>query len=176
MPEVVKESIVYICAGSNLGDRIGFIQQASCLLKDTEGIELLDTSSFYETEPFGYKNQEWFVNAILKIKTALEPYDLLKACRRVESQLGRERYPEQPKWGPRKIDLDILFYDDKVVSTDVLQIPHAGVHLRAFALVPMLELAPDLVHPTIGKSMLEIHSELPDPEEVYLYGTRPIYD
>lgn len=165
-------SIAYIGLGSNIGDRIGYVQQANKLLDDTDGIRVINSSSLYETEPFGFKEQEWFINAILEIETSLEPMDLLNVCLRIEKQLGRVRHPEAPQWGPRTVDLDILFYDNLIISTDVLQIPHPRVHQRAYALVPMLELAPDFIHPVIGESILDIHSALPDPEEVYLYGTR----
>lgn len=165
-------AIAYICAGSNIEDRVGYIQQANCLLKDTANVNLIETTSLYETEPSGNKNQAWFVNAVLKAETTLEPYELLKECQRIEFQLGRSRHPEEKRWGPRTIDLDILFYDDRVISTDVLQIPHPAVHLRAFVLVPMLEIASDLIHPTIGKSISNIYDALAYPEEVYLYGTR----
>lgn len=165
-------SIAYIGLGSNIGDRIGYIQQAHKLLSDTEGIVVLNSSSLYETEPVGYKDQEWFVNAALHIETTLIPEKLLDECQRIERQLGRVRHPEAPQWGPRTIDLDILFYDNLIISQDRLQIPHPRVHQRAYSLVPLLELEPDYIHPVIGESLMEIHSSLPEPEEVYLYGTR----
>jgi 2-amino-4-hydroxy-6-hydroxymethyldihydropteridine diphosphokinase len=164
-------STAYISAGSNIGDRIGYLQQANILLKDTPGVEVSAISSIYETEPVGYKDQEWFANAVLKIETDLSPSDLLAECLRIESKLGRERKDEE-RWGPRTLDLDILFYDSEVVSEDDLRIPHPRMHERAYALVPMLELDPDFIHPIIGKTVLEIHNELEEPEEVYLYGTR----
>jgi 2-amino-4-hydroxy-6-hydroxymethyldihydropteridine diphosphokinase len=165
-------STVYICLGSNLGDRVGYIQQAHKLLNDTEGISVIDSSSLYETEPYGYKEQEWFVNAIIQIETNLSPQKLLEECQRIEKQLGRKRHPEAPMWGPRTIDLDILLYDNMIFAEPDLQIPHPRLHKRAYALVPLLEIASDLVHPILGKTMEEIHNDLPDPEEVYLYGTR----
>lgn len=164
-------STAYLCAGSNIGDRIGYLQQANNLLKDTQGIIVINSSSIYETEPVGFKDQEWFANAVLKIETTLSPRDLLSECMRIEIQLGRERNP-QNQWGPRTLDLDILFYDDLIVSEEDLQIPHPRMHERAYALVPMLELDPDFVHPVIKKTVFELHNGLEEPEEVYLYGTR----
>ncbi len=161
----------YLCAGSNIGDRVGYLQQANNLLKDADGITVVDISSIYETEPIGFKDQEWFANAVLKIETTLTPYELLATCMRIEQQLGRKRHPEN-RFGPRTLDLDILFYEDQVISDESLQIPHPRMHERAYALVPMLELDPDFVHPVIKKSVFEIHDELEEPEEVYLYGTR----
>lgn len=164
-------STAYLCAGSNIGDRVGYLQQANNLLKDTEGITVLDSSSIYETEPVGYKDQEWFANAVLKIQTSLNPQELLNVCMRIEKQLGRVRYPDN-KNAPRTLDLDILFYDNLVLSDDSLQIPHPRMHKRAYALVPMLELDAEFIHPVIKKTVFEIHNELEEPEEVYLYGTR----
>lgn len=161
----------YICVGSNMGDRLGYVQQANNLLNDTKGIKVVQSSSLYESEPVGFKDQEWFVNAVLEIKTSLSPSELLDECMRIEKQLGRVRDAKN-QWGERTLDLDILFYDNTVISKDNLQIPHPRVQERAYALVPMLEIAPDFVHPVIKKTIFEIHSELEDPEEVYLYGTR----
>jgi 2-amino-4-hydroxy-6-hydroxymethyldihydropteridine diphosphokinase len=164
-------STAYLCAGSNIGDRVGYLQQANMLLKDTEGITVTDISSIYETEPVGFKDQEWFANAVLKIETTLTPQELLRECMRIEKQLGRNRNEEE-RWGPRTLDLDILFYDNEIIMEESLQIPHPRMHQRAYALVPMLELDPDFIHPIIKKSVMKIHDELEDPEEVYLYGTR----
>ncbi len=167
-------SIAYLCAGSNIGDRIGYIQQAHNLLNDTEGICVVESSSLYETEPVGYIDQEWFINAVLKIQTDLAPEELLNQCLRIENQLGRTRSSELPPNLPRTLDLDILFYDDKVISNETLEIPHQRMHKRAFALVPMLELDVEFIHPVMGKTVSELHEILENPEEVYLYGTRGI--
>ena len=165
-------SIAYIGLGSNLGDRVGYIQQAHKLLNDTEGVTVINSSSLYETEPWGLKNQEWFVNAVLEIETTLSSHILLEECQRIEKQLGRIRHPEAPQWSARTIDIDILLYDNQVIADNALQIPHPRLHQRAYALVPLLEIASDLIHPILGRTMEEIHNDLPDPEEVYLYGTR----
>ncbi len=164
-------STAYLCAGSNIGDRVGYLQQANNLLKDTAGIIVTESSSIYETEPVGFKDQQWFANAVLKIETTLSPQELLEQCMRIEKQLGRKRDPDN-RFGPRTLDLDILFYEDRIISDESLQIPHPRMHERAYALVPMLELDPDFVHPVIKKSVFDIHSKLEEPEEVYLYGTR----
>lgn len=167
-------AIVYIGLGSNIGDRVGYIQQSCKMLNDIESIQIVKCSSFYETEPYGYKEQEWFINAIVKVKTDLSADNLLDVCSDIEKRLGRCRCKNQIKWGPRTIDLDILFYDDKVISTEFLQIPHPFVQLRACSLVPMLEIASKLVHPVLKKTIEDLHNDLENPEEVYLYGTRRI--
>jgi len=167
-------TVVYIGIGSNIGDRIGYIQQAHCLLNDTNGIQVLESSSLYETEPVGYKDQEWFINAVLKTETTLSPEEFLNQCFRIENQLGRVRHPKLSKNGPRTIDLDILFYDNKIINTEIMEIPHPRMHQRAYALVPLLELDEDLIHPVFNKTISELHENLEEPEEVYLYGTRGI--
>lgn len=165
----------YIGIGSNIGDRIGYIQQAHAMLNDAEGVKVLESSSLYETEPVGIKEQEWFINAVIKLETSLTPNELLDLCFNIESKLGRTRPPDEPKNSPRTLDLDILFYDDKIISDAQLQVPHPGIQNRAYALVPFLEIDADFVHPVLKKTILEMHEELEDPEEVYLYGTKELY-
>ncbi|MEI7475015.1 MAG: 2-amino-4-hydroxy-6-hydroxymethyldihydropteridine diphosphokinase [bacterium] len=167
-------SIAYIGLGSNIGDRLGYIQQSCKMLNDIEGIQVVECSSFYETEPFGYKEQEWFVNAIVIVKTELSAENLLDVCADIEKRLGRDRQKQKIQWGPRTVDLDILFFDDKIISTSFLQVPHPRVHLRAYALVPLLEIAANYVHPVLKKTIEKLHDDLENPEEVYLYGTRRI--
>lgn len=161
---------VYLSLGSNIGDRLSQIQQAVNFLTADNSIKLLASSAFYETEPWGLKPQKWFVNAAIAISTDLKPVELLRVCQSIEAKLGRNRDTEQ-HWGERKIDIDILFYDDLIMKNEILEIPHKHVHERAFALVPMLEIAPNLTHPVLKKTMLELHEELKSPEDVFLYGT-----
>jgi len=161
---------VYIGLGSNIGDRISFIQQAVKMLGFHDVIEVLETSSFYETEPYGLKEQDWFINAVVKIRTTLTPVELLKVCQSIEDKLGRKR---AEKWGPRVIDLDILIYEDELIADDILTIPHPATYDRACCIVPLLEIAEDFVHPILQKTMDEIYQNLEFPEEVYLYGTKP---
>lgn len=164
-------AIVYLGLGSNKGDRVGFVQQAASLLGGINDIKIIRTSSLYETQPWLEKETTWFVNAVIEIKTALTPQNLLTECLRIEKQLGRNRQLEG-RFGDRTIDIDILFYDKDIINEENLQIPHKYFHQRAFILVPMLELSPDFIHPELNKSMTELHEELENPEMVYLYGTR----
>lgn len=164
-------AIVYLGLGSNKGDRVGYVQQAASLLGEIEGVKIIRTSSFYETQPWLEKETTWFVNAILEIKTSLSPQTLLSECLRVEKQLGRDRKTTE-RYADRTIDIDILFYDKEIINDDNLQIPHKFLHQRAFTLVPMLELNPEFMHPVLGQSITELHEELENPEMVYLYGTR----
>lgn len=164
-------TIVYLCLGSNKGDRVGYIQQATSILGEMSGLSIVRTSSLYETQPWLEVETTWYVNAVIEIKTSLTPEELLEVCMKVEKQLGRNR-EQEGRFGARTLDIDILFYGKEIIRDKNLQIPHKYVHKRAFTLVPMLEINPDFVHPDFGKSILELHDELENPEIVYLYGTR----
>lgn len=164
-------SRVFLSLGSNLGDRLSNIQQAVSSLSMSEHIKIVKTSSFYETEPWGNKNQDWFINAALALDTDFTCEQLLEFCQNIEVQLGRIR-KENEKWAQRAIDIDILMYDDKLISNSPkLIVPHPLMHLRAFVLVPMLEVKSDLVHPVFKKNISELYDELENPEDVFLYGT-----
>ena len=164
-------AIAYLSLGSNFGDRIGYVQQATCLLGAVDGISIIRTSAFYETEPWNMDSENWFVNAVVEVKTSLLPQTLLLECQRIEQQLGRKR-PQGTKYTDRTIDIDILFYNKDIVNDENLIIPHKFVHLRAFTLVPLLELIPNFEHPVLHKTVTELHSDLENPEMVFLYGTR----
>ena len=164
-------SRVFLSLGSNMGDRAANISQAVSLLSLSDKVNIIKTSSFYETEPWGNKNQDWFVNAALALDTDLSPEEMLAYCQEIEIKMGRIRR-ENERWGQRAIDIDILMYDDKVISVDnLLNIPHPLMHLRAFVLVPMLEVKADLIHPAFNKTISQLYDELENPEEVFLYGT-----
>lgn len=163
-------AIVYLSLGSNFGDRVGYVQQATSLLGACDGISIVRTSAFYETEPWGMNSENWFVNAVLEVKTTLSPHALLEECQRIEVQLGRKR--SETGYIDRTIDIDILFYNKDIINEENLIIPHKFVHLRAFTLVPLLELIPNFEHPVLHKTISELHNDLENPEMVFLYGTR----
>ena len=124
------------------------MQQAASLLGASKDINVITSSSFYETEPWRMVSSNWFVNAVIQISTSLSPAELLEVCKRIETQLGRRREgANSGKYADRTIDIDILFYDNLITCTDNLTIPHPLIHKRAFVLVPMLEIAQDFVHP-----------------------------
>lgn len=164
-------AIVYLSLGSNNGDRIGYIQQAASLLGSTDGISIIRSSAFYETEPWNMNSDTWFVNAVLEIKTSIPPQKLLEDCKKIEVQLGRKVNVGEG-YKDRTIDIDILFYGKDIVNGENLTIPHKYLHLRAFTLVPLLELIPDFEHPLLHKTISELHNDLENPEMVFLYGTR----
>lgn len=164
-------AIVYLSLGSNKGDRIGYVQQAASLLGADVGISIVRTSAFYESEPWNMNTKNWFVNAVVEAKTKYSPQELLEVCQRIEKQLGRTS-EEKNQYQDRTIDIDILFYNKDIINEENLIIPHKYVHLRAFTLVPMMELNSDFVHPVLHKNIVEMHNDLENPEMVFLYGTR----
>ena len=142
---------VFIGTGSNLGDRSRALGAAAVLLESKA--RLVKASRIYETPPWGYEEQPAFLNQVLQVETVLSPRALLAFLKRIEKKMGRQA---TFRYGPRAIDLDILFYDDLIYSTDILQIPHPMASERAFVLVPMLEIAPDFIHPVLGKTIREL--------------------
>ena len=155
------QTIAYIGLGSNIGDRKGNCLQAINLLGS--GCRIQKISSFYCTEPVGYLEQEDFINAVVKIKTVHSPEYLLAICHTIENDLGRGR---QVRWGPRTIDLDILLYGDLVMKTVELTIPHPLLETRRFVLVPLCEIAPQIIHPVLKKSVALLLHELSDTHRV----------
>ena len=137
--------------GSNLGDRLGNLKQAIAALSPQ--MEVKAKSRVYETPPWGYTNQPMFLNQVIRVNTYVEPVPLLKHIKRLEMTLGRE--PSFPN-GPRSIDIDLLFYDNLVLNTASLALPHPHLHERAFVLMPLNDIAPALMHPTIGKTVSQL--------------------
>ncbi len=150
---------VLLAFGSNLGDRILNIKKALALIDESDDIELVSISSFYETEPMGYSRQPDFVNSAALILTTLDAKPLLEFLKNVELDIGRLN---RQRWHEREIDIDILLYDDLIINEDRLQIPHKQMHKRNFVLTPAVEIAPDLQHPVLHKSIYELKLECDD--------------
>lgn len=131
----------YLGLGSNLGNTKENIDKALELLTAKETVKLLKTSSYYETAPVGYQQQDWFLNIVAEIETELSPYELLALCNEVEQQLKRERLI---RWGPRTLDIDILLYEGFESKVDKLIVPHPRMQERAFVIIPLQEIAPHL--------------------------------
>ena len=164
-------AIAYLCLGSNIGDKVCYLQQAVKLLTATGMVTVVRSSAFYETEPWGNKNLDWFVNAVIEVKTKLSPRELLDLCKNTEIQMGRQKTTTK-EYEARNIDIDILFYGDLIVNEPDLKIPHEHLHERAFEIVPLLELIPDYEQPKYKKSLLQLHEDLETCDDVFLYGTR----
>ena len=142
----------YVALGSNLGDKEANLRKALELLKE-RGVEVVKTSSFICTEPYGVTDQPQFLNGVCKVRTSLEPLELLRTLLEIEQEMGRVRLRH---WGERNIDLDLLLYEDVVMDIPQLKLPHPDMQNRDFVLLPLAEIAPELVHPTLQKTISEL--------------------
>ena len=140
-------TVAYLSIGSNIGDRLDHLVEAVRALEARDDVRVLAVSSVYETAPVGYTDQADFLNIAIGVETTLDAYALLALCQEIEQGLGRVR---KIRWGPRTVDLDILLYNNDAILVENLVIPHPRMHERAFVLVPLLEIAPAVVHPTTG--------------------------
>lgn len=159
----MKRYTVFIGLGSNIGDRALSLRRAAEGLADVPETEVVQHSSVYETDPYGRRDQPRFLNAVSQIETALLPPALLEALKHLETSLGRTK---SERWGPREIDLDILLYDGLVYADNAVQVPHADLGQRKFVLFPLLEIAPDLIHPQNGMTVSELVAACPDKSRV----------
>lgn len=159
--------IAYIGFGSNIGDRLSYIQNALHSLSDADGITLKKVSSLYKTAPIGFEAQEDFLNGVVSIKTSLSPHNLLYTLKDIEISIGRKH---RTRWGPREIDMDMLIYGDQCLQTPNLVIPHPEMHLRRFVLVPLAEIAPNLSHPVFDKTVQSLLDNLEDDKSVMKTG------
>lgn len=155
----------YILFGSNQGDSKALLEQACALINNRCGL-LAERSSAYLTEPWGFDAEEWFLNALLVVETELEPDALMDALMAIEAELGRVRHPEKEGYCSRTVDLDILYYGNRIVQTEKVTAPHPRLHLRRFALMPLCELIPDFLHPGCLLSQTQLLERCPDPSTV----------
>lgn len=156
---------VYIGIGSNMGDKEDNIREALGLLERDGRVSALEIAPLYKTDPVGYADQDWFLNTVASVKTDLSPRELLGLLMGIERQMGRER---TIRWGPRVIDLDIILYGDAVVNTPDLQIPHPRIVERAFVVVPLADLDPDILLPG-GKKAASLAVDLSKTQRVERY-------
>ena len=142
----------YISVGSNMGDKLANCRKGiDSLASLSPETTVMATSSFYKTEPMDFKDQEWFVNAVIKVSTGLDPLALLAVLQDIQKNAGR--IANTVRYGPRILDLDIIFYDDLVLHTDLLNIPHPRMHERRFVLQPLCDISPDMIHPEMKKAV-----------------------
>ena len=152
---------VYLGIGSNLGNREDNCARAISLLDiDNSGIRVQERSELIETEPWGVEDQPKFINMAVRAETGLSPVELLSVIKNIEQEMGRASTCAQRRWGPRLIDIDILFYGDLVLDTPELRIPHPLMHERAFVLGPLSQIAPQVMHPVLNRTVSQLISEL----------------
>ena len=146
---------IVLAFGSNLGDKEEYILAAYRLLEEELG-ELIKKSSFIETSPWGFESENSFINSVAEFETKKTPFEALEICNKIEKELGRERNPEYKGYQNRTIDIDILFYEDIVLDTATLKIPHPLIAERDFVLTPLKEILPNLLHPVLKKEIKDI--------------------
>ena len=152
----------YLLTGSNLGDRASSLQKANALIAQSCG-KIISFSSLYETAPWGLLEQPAFLNQAIAVETSLEPEELMQALLEIEAAMGRIR---DARYGPRIIDLDILLYDQVIMEQPILRLPHPALPQRRFALTPLAEIAPALIHPVLQKNIQELLAECTDDSDV----------
>ena len=155
--------IAYIGIGSNIGNKVRQCERAISEILKIDRHTLLAKSSLFKTQPIGYTSQDWFVNGVIKIETDLEAPELLRTLKTIEFQLGRMK---TFRWGPRTIDLDILFFDDIEIHTKELRIPHPLIQDRQFFLIPLAEIDRNLLHPALGKTVQELLNNFKEDQGV----------
>lgn len=152
-----------VSLGSNLGDRLAYLDGAVRSLLEDRRNRLRRISSVYETEPYGVKDQEWFFNRVIQVETSLGVRAFFRNLQKIESSYHRVR---ARKWGPRTLDLDLLFFDDLILDEPDLRLPHPGVPQRRFVLEPLCEIDPGLIHPLLGRTMQDLLADLQDDSRV----------
>jgi 2-amino-4-hydroxy-6-hydroxymethyldihydropteridine diphosphokinase len=156
-PEKVKRA--FIAIGSNMGDRRAVCEAAVEQIARIPGCALVGRSNWYRTEPVGVQGQDAYLNGVLALEASGSPGNLLKQLLAIEKRMGRER---KERWEPRTLDLDLLLFGEEIVHKEGLTLPHPLMHLRRFVLVPLAEIAPGLVHPSLQKSVSAMLAELPE--------------
>jgi 2-amino-4-hydroxy-6-hydroxymethyldihydropteridine diphosphokinase len=163
----MSEKKVYFSLGSNVGDREKNLRAAIAALTET-GVRVTKTSSVYETEPVDLREQPWFLNCVVEGETKVPALELLCALRGIETQMGSKKLVAK---GPRLLDLDILLYGDETIDTPDLQVPHPRMHLRKFVLVPLVEIAPNLKHPSWNGTAADLLAQTLDSSVVRKPGS-----
>lgn len=156
------KNYAFLLLGTNLGDRVSNLKSAQINIEAIIGV-ITKSSSLYSTAPWGIANQPDFYNQVVELTTQLNPLEVLRAALSIEEKMGRIR---KSKWGPRLIDIDLLFYNDKIINSAELTLPHPGIPNRNFTLQPLVEIAPDYIHPLLNKSLTILLNECEDQSTV----------
>jgi len=156
----MNQHIAYLSIGSNIGDRLANCRRGIETLCADGQVQVVARSPFYETEPVDFKEQDWFLNAAVKIRTGLAPIDLMLKMQSVQKIIGRKT--AGIRFGPRILDLDIIFYDDLVIDSPELTIPHKRMHKRRFVLQPICDIDPNIVHPVLRQKVKRLLDQLDD--------------
>ena len=159
---------VFVLLGSNLGDRELLVNQACKMMGERCG-EIVAKSRLYESEPWGFKSEHWFLNQVVKLKTSLTPDELMRELLAIEKELGRDRSTPHEGYVSRPMDLDILYFGNEIIDTQLVTAPHPRLHQRRFTLLPLCDVAPDFVHPLLKKSNLQLLDECQDAGKVNIY-------
>lgn len=173
MARIAAHHTAFVSVGSNLGDKLANCLKGIAALADTGHTDVVGVSRFFRTSPVDYTQQDWFVNAAVKIRTVLAPPALLDELAAIQRRAGRKA--GTIRFGPRELDLDILLYDNLVIRTPRLEIPHPRMHKRAFVLRPICDIEPAVVHPMLGISAADLLAQLDDDDQqVIAMETQPI--
>ena len=152
---------VFVLLGSNLGDRELLVNQACKMIEERCG-EIVAKSRLYESEPWGFQSEHWFLNQVVELATSLSPDALMLSLLDIEKELGRDRTTPHNGYVSRPIDLDILYFGNEIIETQLVTAPHPRLHQRRFTLLPLCDIAPDFVHPTLKKTNLQLLDECQD--------------
>lgn len=154
---------IFLGLGTNIGDKKENLEQA-CVLLEKEGIKVITRSPIYKTPPYGHiQDQDDFLNQVIEVETDIEATELFHVLKRIENNMGREKVE---RWGPRLIDLDILFYGDQLIENEFITVPHKDLQNRNFVLKPLCDIATDLLHPVFRKTMRELLDECRDDGQI----------
>ena len=160
---------VFVLLGSNLGDREHLVNQACKMIGERCG-KIVAESSLYESEPWGFQSEHWFLNQVVEVQTQLSPDEMMRQLLEIEKELGRDRSTPHEGYVSRPMDLDILYFGNQIVDTQLVTAPHPRLHQRRFTLLPLCDIAPDFVHPTMKKTNLQLLDECQDTGIVHIYN------
>ncbi len=159
----MKNNIAFICVGSNLGNKLENCKEGVDALIRSDSVTLKAQSRCYKTDPVDYLNQDWFINYVIKIETSLDPFELLNRLKSIQRNAGRIN--DVVRFGPRILDLDIILFDDAVINSENLTIPHPRMHKRRFVLKPVCDIDQEIIHPVFKKNMKYLLDSLDDEEQ-----------